>query len=396
MTYKIRSIKKSEIPLAQALYRNTFRITSEIAKSWTSRWTDLNTIRVIADDSRILSIAIIAPFEVWVGGKVMSMGGITGVSTWADQQGNGFAGSIIRQCITDMRKQGYALSVLYPFSYPFYGRFGYVQSYDFITYSVKQSDFARANKDPALKVRVADLKKDMPKIKKLYDAASPQWNCMLKRDKQRWDFWRDYWSEDRRHIYIWESAETNQPLGIIGIEDIPLPEVGFEARVPFTLFMPRFDVSQLGAFLGKLPPTVKSIKLIAPRKPGWWSLFKEPSVATTLHASMQARVIDIKRACEMRGYPADINVEVSFAITDECAPENNGPWNLKIRAGKGKLTRHRGSDNVPKLSIQDFTAMFTGYQNPLELSQVYKGCEKELRTFQDAFSDRDARILDFF
>src|SRR5687767_12714457 len=112
----IRPITEDEKPLAEALYRNAYKITTELSQRWTFL-TDVSTTRAIVESGRVLSILTIKPFEIWVGGKLMKMGGISGVATWTDQQGKGYAGLLVRQAVSAMYEMGYPVSILYPFSF---------------------------------------------------------------------------------------------------------------------------------------------------------------------------------------------------------------------------------------------------------------------------------------
>ena len=116
----IRPITEDEKPQAEALYRNAYKITTELSQRWT-RFNDISTTRAIIDNGRVVSILVIKPFEIWVGGRLMKMGGISGVATWTDQQGKGYAGHLVRRAISDMRDAGQNISILYPFLFQFYG-----------------------------------------------------------------------------------------------------------------------------------------------------------------------------------------------------------------------------------------------------------------------------------
>jgi len=393
---EIRPITPDEILLAHALYKNAYKITSEQTERWT-KLTDLTTTRAIVDNGRVLSILTIHSFEVWMFGKLMPMGGIGGVATFADQQGKGLAGKLIEQAILDMRDAGQVLSILYPFSFQFYGRYGYTLSGDYITYEASPRDFATPALDDNIRIRATQFPKDRDAIKQAYDTAAPIWNCMVNRTELHWDRWIEYWTADRRHVYLLESTDDGSPEGYFCVDDIPLAEINsYVARVPEIVLSSPTELPWLARFFSRSAASVKSVKLTLPRTPQLWQLFREPRVATVVHPQFQARIIDLVRACELRGYESDIEVDITFSIDDIYAPWNAGPWRLKVSDGIAEVSPVQSQKEGLILTIQEFTAIFTGYQKASDLILEPGPFVEELEAFDDAFYDGETRLLNFF
>jgi len=393
---EIRPITPDEIPLAHALYRNAYKVTSEQTERWT-KLTDLTTTRAIVENGRVLSILTIHSFEVWMFGKLMPMGGIGGVATFADQQGKGLAGKLIEQSILDMRDAGQVLSILYPFSFQFYGRYGYTLSGDYLTYEASPRDFATPALDDAIRIRAVQFPKDRDAIKRAYDTAAPIWNCMVNRSDLHWNRWVEYWAADRRHVYILESTDDGSPEGYFCVEDVALPEQNsYEARVPEIVLSSPAEFPHLARFFSRSAASVKLVKLTLPRTPQLWQLFREPRVSTHVHPQFQARVIDLPRACELRGYESDIEADITFAVDDIFAPWNAGPWRLKVSDGLAEITPVQAQEEVLVLTIQEFTVIFTGYQKASDIILEHGPFVAELEALDDLFYDGETRLLNHF
>jgi predicted acetyltransferase len=308
-----------------------------------------------------------------------------------------------------MRERGESISILYPFSFPFYERFGYDLVNHYTSYQATPADFALPQADPAVLVRAAKLPEDLALIKEVYRRLAPRWNTMLDRDKShwntehehngsRWERWLDHMSADRKQVYLLETAAEKQVVGFFSIFDNPLTEGGFESTVSELMIEHDEHMDVLARFCRRLPANVKKVKLIAAPNPVLWRLFKEPTVTTQLHACYQARVVDVEKACRERGYADDVAGEVVFAISDGCASAwNSGPWHLRVSGGRGEIERYSGPRlDVLHLRIQHFSVIFTGYKRATDYATIYPRHAAELKIMDEFFYDRPTRLLDFF
>ncbi len=393
----IRPITEDEKPQAEALYRNAYKITTERSQHWTML-ADLSTTRAIVDEDRVLSILTIKPFEVWIGGRLMKMGGISGVATWADQQGKGYAGHLVKRAIADMHDAGQYISILYPFSFQFYGRFGYELANEYITYSAAPADFTPGAANDDVRVRAANLEVDLPAIKECYATAAPRWNTMVNRTEERWNQWKEYFQGDLKQVYVLETLANKKIIGQFGVMETSLPDGGYESTVTGLVFQDESYAPIVGRFLHRLPKNVKSVKLIGGSAPRLWHLFKEPSVTSTIHSGYQARVVDVEMACRERGYDSGVNAEACFVVQDGCASAwNEHPWRLTVRDGQPEIKRDLAIPQPPLvLSIQEFSAIFVGYRRATELAHSHPDHIKDLEALDQIFFDRPTRLLDFF
>jgi len=86
---------------------------------------DLKIIRGVFDKGELKSALAIRDYRILVGGKRIRMGGIAGVGTFSKSRKKGYAAALLTRCIEEMRTLGYAVSILFPFSYKFYREFGW-------------------------------------------------------------------------------------------------------------------------------------------------------------------------------------------------------------------------------------------------------------------------------
>lgn len=78
----------------------------------------------------------IIPLEVFIQGKLLTMGGISSVATWPEYSGKGIAGKLIKHSLTNLRNDHTMLAYLHPFNAGFYRRFGFEFAFDQIDYTI--------------------------------------------------------------------------------------------------------------------------------------------------------------------------------------------------------------------------------------------------------------------
>ncbi|MDI6783551.1 MAG: GNAT family N-acetyltransferase, partial [bacterium] len=211
MAAKIRQVKESERELIGEIYNNSYKTGIEMGKEWAQKSKLANT-RAIFEGRHIVSIIQIIPYEIWVGDKVISMGGIGGVATRADSQGKGYAGMLMRDSVRDMREHKQWTSILYPFSYAYYRKFGWeLCGHRYVYREFKQADLRPF--DEKILVRYCEPEKEIPLLDKIYSQYAMKYNLCVKRTKELWTKKIDQIIKDRGQGYIIEDGK--QPIGYL-------------------------------------------------------------------------------------------------------------------------------------------------------------------------------------
>lgn len=392
---EVRQLKDDELEKLGLLYRNAYRIDGATAAQWLQGIKPDQTY-VVADSERVLSAIQIIPYEVVIGGKPLSMGGIGGVATWADQQGYGYAGRLMSASVPRMRELGFALSFLYPFSYRYYGKFGWELAARRITYTnIRPADLPRRKEPPRVRAVVSDESWQL--AQRGYELGFGQYNCLVRRREREWEQQRKKVREGRYHVYV-ISNEANEVRGYFTCEDIPLSPALYETVVRDVICADCAAYEELFAFLASLPTNVAKITIGHPEWPWLWRYFREPFVETRVDPYFQARVVDVEKACRERGYPEEVQAEVVFGIHDPLAPWNDGSWRLQVAGGSGRAER---TDSHPEvvLTIQQFSAIFVGYLDPSELlanGALPSSAAADAQALRQVFCDRPTNLIDFF
>jgi predicted acetyltransferase len=396
----IRPLEPSELGKLLDLYRNAYRIESQTAQRWGEN-IDLVNSRAIVDADRALSAIQIRPYVVEIGGKPLSMGGIGGVATWADQQGKGYAGALMSYSVGEMRRLGHDVSFLYPFSYRYYGKFGWeIGARRRLYQGFAQHQLPRYKEVSRVRAVVTDA--DFGLMIKCYEIGVGQYNGMALRSEKQWDNMRKRsipTPPDRFLYYVIEGDRPAEPIGYFSCDETPLVgEYGFTTTVREFVCLNDTAYRAMFGFLATLPTNVKKLAVGAPESPCLLRYFTEPFIEIRLSAGFQARVVDVEQACSKRGWAPDAAGSVVFSLADEHGPWNAGTWKLDVADGCASICR---TDTEPgiRLTIQQFSGIFVGFHDPVVWVQygvLEPHCLGAARTLRQLFFDKPTNLLDWF
>src|SRR5690606_11674243 len=76
-------------------------------------------------DEQLCAQATLLDLQTYIAGQAFHMGGIAGVSTWPEHRRNGYVASLLKELLLIMKQKGQSISMLYPFSFAFYRKYGW-------------------------------------------------------------------------------------------------------------------------------------------------------------------------------------------------------------------------------------------------------------------------------
>ena len=394
---EMRFIREDEKEQLARLFNSAYRVPMETARAWAAKAGEPRTL-VAPEGGRLASVINMLPFAVYMGGRAMPMGGIGGVATWADCQGQGHAGALMHASVGIMREQGYLVSSLYPFSSRYYRKFGWESCGDRMTYEdFRQSDLRRG--DEFRLVRASRGPEDAPAFAAAYDEfARTRLNTMIVRPAAGWPDRLREADEANSHAYL--IAEEGRPTGYFICAHLRDAEGRIRVRIhDFACCTPRAWRAMF-TFLATLPNNVHAITLVAPAMPTLLDAFLEPTVRKLFGPGFMFRVIDVEKAVAARGYGELARGGFTARITDEHGPWNTGAWDFSFGDGRGAATRlPDGTDTDFDWTIQQFSQLFAGYRDPVAEAAAGNFASPDTARaalLRDVFRDRPAHLMDFF
>ncbi|HTE20775.1 MAG TPA: GNAT family N-acetyltransferase, partial [Armatimonadota bacterium] len=141
-------------------------------------------LRVAVRDGRVVSCLTLIHAALCMRGVHLPMGGIRHVATHPDEQNRGYASALLRDTLRELRRDGVSTSVLFPFSFRYYRKFGYELGGNHCHF------WCRPNCIPVFAERWSCREAaptDVPALARFYAERGAQSVCSMVRDERRWE-----------------------------------------------------------------------------------------------------------------------------------------------------------------------------------------------------------------
>jgi predicted acetyltransferase len=344
------------------------------------------------DGPRLIGTARSIGFDQWFGGARVACSGIAGVAVQPEDRGHGVAGSLVGELLRQERADGRLVSALYPSTTALYRRLGYEFGGARPHFRVALTDLQASpatvtatprNEGRELVVRPME-EGELGAVMQCFSRFASVHNGPVEATDP------PYW-EDR--VLAHNGEGTHQRTMVVagdgGLEGYASYYTEERSAAGYAVACKHLVVTSaaaLGALLRHFrgfENAAKELTWVGPVNAGPFGLALRTngfSLVAGLRRWM-ARVLDVPKALEARGYP-NVEGEAVLAIDDPLFPDNAGPWVVQATAGKvtvRPLGRETGG-GVTALPIGLFSALYTGFATPSDLVLL------------DALDDDDARI----
>ncbi|MGB9682407.1 MAG: GNAT family N-acetyltransferase [bacterium] len=359
----IRLVKNEEYDRVLQLMTYCFPWLNEVkskAKELLERYIPQDAILGYYDESNVLiAMLFIIPFDIYIYGASFGMGGIATVSSMPEGRHGGRVAELLRASLKIMKERRQLVSMLGPFSYEFYRKYGWELGFERINYTIPIEQFSSFNK------KVGTVKpfreEDLSILDAIYMEYVEKHNCCAIRNEL---LWRDFVLQDPyrrdypRYAYLWFNNE-NRARGYIvySIKEgkMNIYEMIYldqEAKEGLFWFIFAHQAQIREASWSTTPDERLHLDLPNPR------------IKIEVSPGMMFRVVDVKEALLNRTYRKDINIHFSISISDRDAEWNNRSFSVEIR--NGNIEVNEVSRGELSCTIQTFSQIFTGYVTPEE------------------------------
>ena len=122
----------------------------------------------------------------------------------------------------------------------------------------------------------------------------------------------------------------------------------------------------------------------------------EQSYRVLRHDRWMVRILDVARALEARGFPPDLECELSLDVRDDVLPHNAQRFVLEVCKGRGRV--RKGGRGKLRIDVRGLAALYTGHWLPADLVAVglLDGPERDCATASTLFAGPAPWMPDFF
>ena len=354
----------------------------------------------VFEDGRLLAAMTLLPLEIWVHGRKMAMGGLAGVATWPEARRRGCVDGLLRHGLETMRQAGQTVSMLYPFSFPFYRRYGWELTVERKTYTLEPRHFPPRASVPGRVERVA---KDAALLDGVYETFASRYTGTLVRTPEWWE----------RRVFVKPGLAAVYYNGEGKPEGYLLYEVK-ERTMTVHEWVSVSEEARLGLwrFAADHDSMADRLTMTVPADDPLPFLLPDPRIKQEVVPYFMSRIVDVEGFLAQYPFePGDGEDAVMLAVEDEHAPWNRGVFRLRIGAdGRARAERPAAepaaSPEGPRAmdgadlacDIRALAALFLGGRSAallLETGRLRGSREAALR-LQRRIPGRTAYLADFF
>jgi predicted acetyltransferase len=318
---------------------------------------------------------VVIPFEQYINGARIPLGGIASVSCLPERRRGGHVGKLLRHALASMRDAGQPLSALWTPHYSLYRRFGWEIAGRMLSYSFPPK-ITRLRHPPAAGTYRRATPDDWATLDALYASHYGARNGAFVRTEAQWRTQKFRASGHAQDAVIWSNA-AGEPRGY-AVYRAAHRQTGNSPWGETTLRVEDWVALDAEAYTAILQyllnhDLVDQIVMLTSAEEPFADAFEEPvhlkSPAGAWFGTM-LRLVDVERALEARpAVPEASGLAVTIALTDDAAPWNAGTWH--VECVEGRIAAER-TDVAAELEM-DVTALapiYNGYTRPVDAARV--------------------------
>ncbi|MFD2704939.1 GNAT family N-acetyltransferase [Salibacterium lacus] len=389
---KIRKMNASQMRQSLELdqFAFQFEFTKDEKKNHERIMKPENTW-VAEEDGRLMSKLTMLPMEVYIGGTLMPMGGISGVATWPESRRNGLVRKLLDSALEDMKSRGQVVSFLYPFSIPFYRKFGWEVFADAVTWKIKKEQLPNREEIITGKIRRIPPA-EWPTLQRIYQQFATWYNGMINRDETWWRY--TVLKKKKGQIAVFSNdAGEDKGYMIYQIKNNYMKVHEFvaldeEAREQLWRFTANHDSMIEEA---EMKPAVQDPSRF---------MLPDSSIEEKRESYFMARIVDMKHFLELYPFRLEEGQELSFQVKDPGASWNNGIFTVR-KDESGQEVEHftsGGTEDSLKMDINTAAAVLLGYISVTVAGRIGKiqASEEAKALLGTAVTSDSPFIYDFF
>lgn len=310
----------------------------------------------------LLTCCLLYSMECKIRGFWFKVGGIGDVASPPEMRRKGYIGEILKNILKEMKDKGMVFSALWPFSYPFYRKYGWEITSSFKKYKIKPDFLKFADNEKTGEFIKIDIN-DFDKLEPIYKNFYQKYDLEFKRDKQWWQEMVFKRGKKENYIYVWKDKGKIQGYIIYNIikSGKNFWNRDMSVREMFALDFKAYK--QLLRFLYYHDSQVENINIFVPAGDSLVKYISDPRLEEhNYEPGTMFRLVDIKGFFNKINYPDNLNLSINFTVKDNYADWNNGNYTLEITDGKGECKDNLNINSVDFIiDINRLAQLATGF-----------------------------------
>lgn len=314
---------------------------------------------LFGEEGRMLSSCLLYPFEIWLRGRKFKMGGIAGVASWPDARRQGGVARLLVHALERMRAEGQSISMLAPFSFAFYRKYGYEMTIERKNCTLETKHLPPRRETPGA-VRIVEKKAEM--LRPVYEKCASFFDGTLVRDAEWWE--RRVLSQPGLAAVYYDADGAAQGYVLYEV-----------AEKTFTVHdwavLTREAETALWSYAANHDSMIERLKITVPMDYALSFQLPDPRIKQEIESYFMSRIVDVEAFVRQYPFePSNQADELTLTIRDGQAAWNDGTFRLRVAAdGSAEMARMTegaagGTDGGLACDIGTLTAMLAGGRRP--------------------------------
>ncbi|NBD11466.1 MULTISPECIES: enhanced intracellular survival protein Eis [Corallococcus] len=352
-----------------------------------------SSLRILRVNGEVAATLTLIRMGQFLGGRGVPLIGVGGVGVAPAHRGAGAATRLFRHFLREMRDAGSPLSVLYPATQPLYRRVGYELAG--ARYEIHVDAASLELGERSLSLRPSRLSDDAA-VEACYRRFAAQHHGWLDRGDYIWRRVRTP-RNDTAHGFVVEGDSGVEgyvylvrqlaPQGAVPKQVLKLTDL--TATTPAA-------ARRLLRFLGDHRSLAQDVVWFGGADEPLLTLLREQTYQVKLSMHWMARLLDVPRALEARGFVPGLSGALHLDVEDDLFPENQGRFVLEVEGGTARV--RPGGEGRMRLHARALAPLYTGFLTPraLQLAGMLSADDASLDAASALFAGPSPSMRDMF
>lgn len=347
-------------------------------------------------NGRLASQLRLLQLSIWLNGERFEMGGIASVATWPEYRRQGQVGKLLRHSLNVMKERGMTVSMLHPFSFAFYRKYGWEMTVEQKVCAMNAGQLPRLPEPSGHMERLEDPAQAWQLLDQIYSAFAPRYNGMLIRNEEWWK--RELamrWSGTAAVYY----DGNGRPAGYV-IYEVKKREL----KVKDWAAVNRDALFGIWKLIANHDSMADRYEWTTALDDPFTMLLHDPRIEQRIVPYFMGRIVDVQPFLQrFRFQPAEHSEVLSLQVKDDEASWNDGIYRLEVDAHGcvtdiDKIEENVNAENLIICDIQALTSMMFGCRRPRALHAFDKisGSEDAVLRWEARLPQLTSYLADFF
>lgn len=316
----------------------------------------VSAVRVARRGTEVVGGLAVLSMGHWFGGRAVPCAGISAVGVAPEHRSRGIAAEMLRTVLEEARRDGVALSSLFPSTFPVYRAAGYESAGSRFVYRLPLQAVGSGARD--LDVQRA-TPEDHATMRALYDERQRSSSGAVARTPY---FWRRIFeppSGDDTAAYVVLGASGPEGYVVLSQRGVTTPLEPMDITVADVMVRTPAAGRRVVRMLADHRSIATHARLAGGPGDPLLLLLREERLEVASALRWMLRIVDVRAALEQRGWHAAASAEVHLDVRDPILRENARRWVLEVDRGRARV--REGGSGAIGIDVRGLAALYSGF-----------------------------------